>query len=186
VRAPLQFLDGGVLLRLAGRATVAEPVERLERAPLLLLNGGVGGGGGGGDGERVTKSKRDEPSREPKSKLVASGATRELIESMRDRRRACRGACSPHGARHRGVGEEKHIDIDDELRVPDGRVEGPARHRAASAGVVWDYPIRMSMIMRPRAGIWPVRAVASSASAASAGERLGSCMSMIMRPRAGI
>ena len=33
---------------------------------------------------------------------------------------------------------------------------------------------RMSMIMRPRAGIWPVRAVASSASAASAGERLGS------------
>jgi len=52
--------------------------------------------------------------------------------------------------------------------------------------VVWDYPIRMSMIMRPRAGIWPVRAVASSASAASAGERLGSRMLMIMRPRAGI
>jgi len=104
VRAPLQFLDGGVLLRLAGRATVADPVERLERAPLLLLNGGVGGGDGvgGGERERVTKSKRDgdEPSREPKSKLVASGATRELIESMRDRRRARarRGACSPHGA----------------------------------------------------------------------------------------
>jgi len=54
-----------VLLRLAGRATVAEPVERLERAPLLLLNGGVGGGDGGGDGVRVTKSKR-EPSRESK------------------------------------------------------------------------------------------------------------------------
>ena len=52
MRAPLQFLDGGVLLRLAGRATIAEPVERLERAPLLLLNGGVGGGDGGGDGER--------------------------------------------------------------------------------------------------------------------------------------
>ena len=84
-----------MLLWLAGRATVAEPVERLERAPLLLLNGGVGGGDGGSDGERVTKSKRDKPSREPKSKLVASGATRELIKSMRNQRRARRGACSP-------------------------------------------------------------------------------------------
>jgi len=42
------------------------------------------------------------------------------------------------------------------------------------------------MIMRPRAGIRPVRAVASSASAASGGERLGSRISMIMWPRAGV
>ena len=158
-----------------------EPVERLQRASLLLLNGGVllrldrlaahRDGGGDGDGllhldhgggllarhpfllggsrnrasekskrgERVTKSKRDDPSREPKSKLVASGATRELIESMRDRRRARCGVCPPHG--HRDVGEEKHYD--DELRVPDGHVEGPARRRNQAASALVEGPAQI-------------------------------------------
>ena len=81
---------------------------------------------------------RLQPREQRKKCVVASGAACELTESERGRRRACRGALDRAGARRCDVGKEEQYD--DELHVPDGHVEGPARRRDQAAEALIEGP----------------------------------------------
>jgi len=81
---------------------------------------------------------RLQPREQREKRVVASGAARALTESERSRRRARRGALDGAGARRRDVGKEEQYD--DELRVPDGHVEGPARRRDQAAEALVEGP----------------------------------------------